>query len=283
MLPINHSSLSSTPCFQESSDPACSLPAEVMLQIFSNLSSIELCQSCLVNRQWRQLASDKSLRNNFNLEDFFPSLKVFDKAAWQKHIDLPSFGLTMEDRSSVDKQTLIPGLRQLFSSLSVEGDAGITLLTIPKGLTPNIAINLPGAPKIDHACLKLREIRNIPVEHTYTIAISNNVLEGSRNLSLSAQTKFASQKHCELPTALELVTLLVVTYLSSKERLYKAQCNDNLMTFARCIESIGDYPLVVGGFSSEGFNIDLSPQFHINGLAGLSYEKYGIAGVVRNL
>ena len=170
-----------------------------------------------------------------------PSLKVFDESDWVTRVDLSSFGLDVIDAPPLDKRQAIPFLKRCLSSLPIEGNAGITVLTIPKGLTFNTLVKLAGSPKVGNTA-KFRyiwgrissEIGDIPVDKTYRIVITNNVFKKSRNLSVSDQKALMSKIGCEMPRVLEATVLLVVTFMSSGERLY----SDNPWTYTRCLEQL---------------------------------------------
>jgi len=259
-------------------DPVGYLPAEVSLNIFSYLSANELGRSCLVSRQWRTLASTSSLWNALDLRKLFPSLNVFNELDWEAHVDLSSLGLSIADAPPSDKRKEIPVLKRLLSSLSIEGNLGVTLLTIPKGLMFDKLVKLAGSPKFGHAT-NFKPIRNptemvfediiISVDKTYRIVITNNVLSESQSLSVRAQENLVHTSGCEMPSILEAATLLVVTYMSSQQRLY----ND---LFAYCSEQFCGFQSVVGGFDSDGIGVAYDNL-------GFECELFGVAGVLRKL
>lgn len=145
-------------------------PDELMIEIFSYLSIIELTKCFGVNKEWRRVASDLTLWNAFDLKTIFHRhLKVFDESDWNELTDLSEHGLSIEDALPLDKRLMIPALWRCLSSLlrskedtknksqpllrtplsfaeflARPGDAllpdnkdheSIALLTIPKGLT----------------------------------------------------------------------------------------------------------------------------------------------------
>jgi len=250
---------------------------EIILKIFGYLSVIELAKCGEVSRKWRRLACDATLWNAFDLRTISPSLKVFDELDWVTHVDLSSFGLDVTDAPPLDKRQAIPFLKRCLSSLPIEGNAGVTLLTIPKGLTFNTLVKLAGSPKVGNAAKFgyiwdriSSEIGDIPVDRTYRIVITNNVFKKSRHLSVSDQKALMSKIGCEKSKVLEATVLLVVTFMVSGERLY----SDNPWTYTRCSEQIAGYQLVVGGFSPNGVYID-SYGFDIVSVS------IGVGGVLR--
>ena len=235
---------------EEGLDPVSYHATEVNLIIFSNLSANELGISCLVNKQWRTLASMPGLWNALDLRKFSPLLKIFDELDWTTHIDLSSLSLSIADAPPLDKRKVIPVLKRLLSSLSIEGNSGVTLLTIPKGLTLNKLVNLAGSPKLGNATnfgdiwsSISAKLGDIPVDKTYRIVITNNILMASRNLSLRAHKKLVHKFGCEMPSILEAATLLTVRYMSSQQTL----CSGSPWTYVRCSEQVDGYKSVLGG------------------------------------
>jgi len=252
-------------------------PKEIILNIFGYLSAIELAKCDEVSRRWRRLASDATLWNDLDLRTISSSLKVFDELDWVTHFDLSSFGLDVTDTPSLDKRKTIPALKRCLSSLPIEGDAGITLLTIPKGLTFNKLVKLVESPKVGNipkfdviwACISSK-IGDIPVDKTYRIVITNNVFNKSRNLSVSDQKALVSKIGCEMPKVIEATVLLAVTFMVSEERLY----SDNPCTYTRCAEQIRSGQAAVGGFALDGVYVN-NPDIEF------AHDAYGVAGVLR--
>lgn len=259
-------------------DPVSYYPTEVSLTIFSYLSGNELGRSCRVSKQWHTLASMPILWNALDLRKLSPSLKVFDELDWTTHIDLSSLNLSIADAPPSDKRKEIPVLKRLLSSLSIEGNSGVTLLTIPKGLTLNKLVKLARSPKLGNATnfkpiwnRITEELGDIPVDKTYRIVITNNVFEASRNLSVNARKNLVHKSGCEMPSILEASTLLVVTYMSSQQRLY----NDNPRTYTLCLGQVDGYPLIVGGFAPAGLVVDYDDDFSCAGV------NLGVGGALR--
>lgn len=226
------------------------VPIELVLHIFTFLSPEELCAASGVCRNWRVLASDESLWKAFDLTRIFPSLKVIDGTLWNAHFDLKAFGLSLDKEPILDKRKEIPFIKKLFATLKVEGDAGITRLTLPRGLTFNKLIKLAASPKQgDPAYFKdvwsyiTKVLGEIPVDKTQVIYISNSILEGSRALNEEDLPIFVREAGCEMPEVLPAATLAILTYVCFQKRLYGA----HPWTYTLCS---GD--LVVGGFDRSG-------------------------------
>lgn len=261
-----------------SNDFLSQLPEEIILNVFGYLTAIELAKCDQVSRRWTRLASHTTLWNAFDLRTLSPLLNVFDESDWITHVDLSSFGLDVTDALSLDKRQAIPVLKRCLSSWPIEGDAGVTLLTIPKGLTFNKLIKLAGVPKrgnITHFRYIWdrisNEIGDIPVDKTYRIVITNNVFKEGRNLSVSDQIALVSKIGCEMPKVLEATVLLVITFMSSGKRLY----SDKPWTYTGCSKQLAGDPAIVGGFSPAGVSVDCSILF--------ACDCDAVGGVLRKL
>jgi hypothetical protein len=252
------------------------LPEEIILITFSFLNAIQQAKCGAVSRRWRRLASDETLLAAFNPRNLSPLLKVFDESDWVTHVDLSAYGLTTEDIPPLDPRKATTLLERILSSplmTKIEENAGITLLTIPKGLTFNTLVKFVESIKMENKP-KFTEIWNlfssklgdIPIDKTYRIVITNNIFKKSRNKSFTKQKDLVVKNGCEIPKALEATVLLIVTFLNSSNRLY----NDNPWTFTRCSDDIvADYPVVVGGFSHDGLRVTFAFDNEFNGVGGV--------------
>lgn len=277
----NHSSISSAERTETiaNGDFLSQLPEEVILKIFGYLNAIQQTKCGEVSRRWRRLASDETLLAAFNPRNLSPLIKVFDELDWSKYVDMSAYGLTTEDISPCDVRKATALLERVLSCplmIEIEGNAGITLLTIPKGLTFNTLVKLAGSPKVGNApefrYIWYRissEIGDTPVDKTYRIVITNNVFNKSRNLSVSDQKALVRKIGCEMPRVLEATVLLVVTFMSSGERLY----SDNPLTYTRCSELLDGYQLIVGGFSPAGVSLSTYFDDDCSGASGV-FRKF---------
>lgn len=257
--------------------PLKQFPHEINHQIFSYLTPAELARCMQVSKEWKVFASSKSLWNAFDcryLRYFFPSIRIFNELDWATHFDLASLGISMEDAPLSDKRKEILALKRVLSSLPIEGNSGVTLLTIPKGLTLNKLIKLARSPKLGNA-VNLgyiwnrisEEIGNIPVDKTYRIVITNNIFIESRDLSVSAQKNLVRKMGCEMPKILEAAALLVVTYTSFWQRLY----HNKPWTYTCCSEQVDGQQLIIGGFAPCGPTIFSS---------NIDSDQRGVGGVL---
>lgn len=240
------------------------LPAETILNILGFLNPFELLEVGEVCKAGRRLTSDSVLWNDFDLRTISPLLKIFDESDWITHVDLSKYGLSVEDTPPFDQRSAFPLIKRCLS-LSIEGNAGVTLLTIPKGLSLNKLVKLAKDPKlgnikqlIDISYIVSREFGDREIPNTYRIVITNNIFSESRALSSSDLEILVKTLGCEKPKTLEIVALLVATFMSSGACLYHSG------TYTYCLEKfdivddtlnppiINTLQSVVGDFTAEG-------------------------------
>lgn len=236
------------------------LPDELALRILGFLSPEELGRASCVCREWRRLASDQYLWNALNLKTFYPGFNVIDQKVWEKHFDLNILGIDATGAPSLDARALIPIIRHL--SKQVEGGAGVTLLTIPKGLTFTKLLRLAMFPKqgnavpIQYITSKMtKELGDFQVDKTYIVAIANSVFANSRNQSVKDQEQLVTRLGYEMPNLLHVAALAVLTYISSSPEQLTRLYGDNPETITRCVEKIKNFNLAFGGFAASGFGI----------------------------
>ncbi len=265
----------------ELSTPMDTLPQETLLHIFGFLPAKDLGRASCVCSDWQVLASDANLWSSLNegplrviLKKVFPSVKinVIDGPVWDAYAGLKAWGLSVDDAKPIHHRTLIPELKKRLPSLQVDGDAGVTVLTLPTGLTLHILESLARSPKKGNAtCFRAiwnsvsDKYGNNAVSKTHHLVITNSILKTSSELSLSVQQRLVSQLGGEMPGVLPIAALAILTFISSTEspptRLYSLdQCENygrfyERRTYTRCAEKINDRHVAAGGYFPEGRNI----------------------------
>ena len=236
---------------------------DLIRHIFGFLSHAGLGMVSRVCKEWKNITSDNFLWSTLNLKNLFPKLQVLDGKVWEAHVDMKTYGLDASGDFPQDKQ-LIKTLKN-FSSLQVESESGITLLTLPRGLTFNKLQEFARSSKESNATQFgyiasgiSEEFGDIAIGQTCRVVITNNVLQGSRHLSVAAQQDLLDILGCKLPEMLTVATVVILTYKCSRGdpepiRLY----NDNPLTYTRCLEQISgrnlvSRNLVIGGFNRDG-------------------------------
>jgi hypothetical protein len=236
-------------------DIVSQLPAELALRIFGYLSPEELGRVARVCKAWKVLADTPGLWRAFNMEKYFPLLKVIDGAAWERYL-----GLVVHDEPALNKRALMPILTQ-FSALPIEGNAGFTLFTMPKEVSLNTLRALAGTPKEGNPTVfryihsdVLEPFGDMESEETKVVLISNALLDGSCSLSAVDQQRFLQEIGCKMADFVTMVALPVMTHIISGKRLFNTDRRD---AYARCVEKVNGYRnVIVGGFAPTGLYVD---------------------------
>ncbi len=259
------------------------LPNELLTLIFTCVHPKELAgKLSLVCKKWNIVSSQKYLWDSFDLKKLFPLIKnVIDEKVWKKHVDVTAFGLIVDDAMPPDSRTDIPELTKLFASITLEDDeSGVTILTMPQRLTLNKLWKIAESPLsgnktgCEYIWDKITEqFGDLPVTKTCRVVITNSLLKGSRNLSVTQQQALVNKMGCEMPGVLPVSTLAILTYISSPElppvRLY----GDEPPTYVRCSNKVDKkWNVCAGDFELVGFNV-FSYVFDVGdvdvGVAGL--------------
>jgi hypothetical protein len=237
---------------------------EIMLMCFSYLSPKDLGLASGVCKRWNHLGKDTVLWNAIDLKQHFPKLEIIDENFWKNYVQLDKFELDVSDIAPLNNREIIPLLYK-FPYSQIEADEGMTILTMPRGLFSRklqrvakalAKANEPIFEIISHN-IEL-DLKNYVIEKTRRVLISNSVINGSRNKSALDQVKLIHKFKCQIPGALEITTLLVMTYFFSKKRLY----NDSPFT-----HSLASKPFdvttfaMIGNFSSKGIQVNKAPNF----------------------
>lgn len=241
------------------------------------LQEIDITKFALTDQDIDQILSSRSLRRigeTIDLKALFPKLNIIDDAVWKAHADMAAYGLDADH--AIDLHAAIRNLHEMFRTLKIEGDASITLLKMPKGLTLNKLLAIISKPLQGNpiGCRNILEASvnlfgDSPITESYTVAITDSVLKESRKLSVSAQQELVQKHGCNMPALLEMMALTLMTYVSSSEEPPKRLFGSS---YSRVVEKIRSYNLVVGSFSPSGLNVNFSPNCSdlvLIGVAGL--------------
>ena len=179
---------------------------EIWKKVFNLLQLKELYRMGLVCKNWRIISSDDALLMKFDLQELFPSLKIIDGNVWEKHWDLKALGLDISNAPVLDQREAYFRLKKLYTPGLIENNAGVTILTLPKGLS---RANLPKVFR-DIAFNHLMRLpgKDQVIEKTRTVMITNNIIKGSRVKSPKSQQTLLEGIGCNLPDVLTVMTLL---------------------------------------------------------------------------
>ena len=209
-----------------------------------------------VNKHWNKYSSE--FWDKLDLKQVYPELTILDAKAQ---------GVKCEDEPKISKFRLIKGFKEI--SPHVEGNAGVTQLTMTKGTTLNQLEEIAKGEGITVDVLWDRivpTLGDVAVEQTYGILITNNVFLNSRNKAFNSQKTLVEGDGCEMPTVQEYVALCVYTNKVFKKCLY----GQNPWTFGRSSTHVGNYPLVVGGSAPA--------RLRVHNPATLTMRSFGAGG-----
>lgn len=261
------------------------ISVHVALEILSFLYIPSLMKCCAVSKQFDELTDENILWKDFTVQDLtnlFPNLKirVIDKEVWEKFVDQKKWKLKFDGKAVYNKQ-VIRGLKK-FSTLSIEGNAGITLLNlsqITSSVTFNTFIEIAESLQPDGMKFfapfskKVKEyFENQLIDMKSIILLTNCVLNGSRQMTYEEQNQLVQSMECELPEASYVLIATVFAYLMNNERLFPQKPN---LTFTRCANTVEFLDrisqMIVGSFGETGFQVthDFNNNIEFYGAAAM--------------
>jgi predicted NAD-dependent protein-ADP-ribosyltransferase YbiA (DUF1768 family) len=237
------------------------LYSDVIGNLFYHLFQSDLTTlsavSC-VNKHWNTCSTN--LWSGVDLKQLCPELTILDAEAQ---------GVKCEDEPKISKPLLLKWVREICPH--VEGNAGVTQLTMTKGTTLNQLIEIAKGEGMDVEVLWDRiipELGHVPVEQTYGILITNSVFMNSRAKTFDLQKPLVEGHGCVMPTVQEYVALCVYTNKVFKKCLY----GQNPWAYGRTSTHVENSPLVVGGSVPAHLSIR-SSRYDVFGR-----EDYGAGG-----
>lgn len=179
--------------------------------------------------------------------------KIIPEQLWRQIFEpamLESLGLEFKRPSCFSTpegvRTWVESLDEL-QDISIEENAGFTLLTLPEGLSLNKLIELAKTPQEGFIPAMITWMKsssqglheNTPIKGTI-VAISNKLLLGSRDERVKEQSKLAAKHGCQLPRMIEVAALLFLTFIrsSATENGPVYLLNKTPRSYTRCIEEI---------------------------------------------
>ncbi|PJD97829.1 MAG: hypothetical protein CK425_01480 [Parachlamydia sp.] len=203
------------------------LPLEVFFHIFSFLPPKDLGRATSVCWTWKELIeSDQRFKNILALQalkGLYPSIRFYDETIWEKHADLSSLGLEVNDIEPIHKETFIEEVNTL-KNLGVE-ETQMMVVTIPKNATISKIIEFAKKPLMGNST-EIEIINNpltneIPVEKTFRVLFicSKDFLKYLPMMEVNARDPEAQQtlslQGYEIPQPLVSTALAILMYVSS--------------------------------------------------------------------
>lgn len=251
---------------EKKQDPIEILPEELILEIFSYLDFATLGRACFVNREWRRIASDETLWKKAEVYEkavsskkwaqWFGEEAVKDEDLEEEWRSLPwNIAGILECRCPIFPEKKVIDTHMLVR-LPKTLNGALTLKSLGELAKKYFPDNDTGYRIIRSAIIKKQGDKSI--DKSQWVLMTKDVLPGSRKKSYNEQKKIIdnlaekSLISYEVPQTLESVTCIFSQYLGSNIRLF----NDSPSTYTRCQENIHGYQMVVGGFASDGFDVD---------------------------
>ncbi len=249
------------------------LPNEVTHHIFMRLPTDQLFTVRRVCKLWHGIAS-----RFLSLPRLFPEARVIGRDLWERHIDLQQHGLVFEEGKEPrpTKRDYVE-VRRMASE--VERGQGITILTLPKGLTLNKIIAFAAAPKVGNSTLfryvdpdVLRLYGDQSLEETVTVVVTNGVFYRSRDINVAGQEALVKSLKCDMPELMPFMANMILSFISSDPQEVLPFLGDD-MTYTRCRGKVGNYT-VIGGFILDG----PYPGPYVDSY-DFPHENFGVAGL----
>lgn len=242
------------------------LAEELILNIFSYLSTNELAKYQRVNSKWKVLMSDETLWKAL------PPIIAFGKKQWENY-----FG-------NIGEEPPLPeNIHEILNKLcpfcpSKKVKETHMLVLIPKTVNGN-PLNLKALGKLVKA-LKMANPAKYKFRRTFEnddqatdkshwVMMTKDIIEESRNKSYTDQkaliAEFANKTRIdyEVPKALDAAICIFMHYIHFEEYLF------NNMNFTSCQEKFNNRQISVGGFSDRGLVICPGSYFNI-GVVGVA-------------
>jgi hypothetical protein len=107
-----------------------------------------------------------------------------------------------------------------------------------------------------------------PNPKAHWLLLKKDLFEGTRGQSYEVQKGIVEAQGMEVPELLGKVVSVFMRFVSKGERVYKSGEGNELWTYTRVKEKIGENQLVVGGFCAAGLLVDGSYDDDRVGAAG---------------
>lgn len=244
--------------------PIQTLPDELHLRVFSHFSPHELAFISRVSKAWYRLAHDLSLWNCFELLKIFPkNVSLIDEKVWKTYSGLKFHQFDFSGLGPIDHRVAIPMLARFFSRLkneeiTIEGDAGVTILTLPQRLCASdlheILKNSTGPKSELRVSIYISDFfTSALTDKVYRVLITNGLLTGT-----STPDDLLKKMNGRRPKIVEAVALAAMTFRSSNPPVLIFRNKDpQTRTYTHCVEQFMKWEIFVGNFTEEKLSIAL--------------------------
>ena len=266
------------------------LPEEVLFSILRYLSPEDLARVAQVNKQLHRIATDIQLWSRlFPREEIIPGLFQTGPLLWKRHEDGtirrlasddvswiaclddlravfqglnyigPEFwaaqGIEVADVPPPDFSRILPVIQDLIRR--VENGAGVTVMNLPSmSFDELMAFAREKEVPFDYVWDRIsKEIGEKRTEAGWYV-LSNSVLTGTRSQSSSNQRQLLEESRYQMPGVVHAMMLPIATWLLSGRRV--RLLSDAPLTYTCCLERVGGYSLIVGGFTLGGLCVNIN-------------------------
>ena len=179
---------------------------------------------------------------NLNLKQLCPQMTILNAKVISETLKIE-----INDEPRISPLAILKSYESM--APHVEADAGVTLLTLWKGLNLNQMIEIAAKEGMKVRIWNdqiLIEQGTASIQQTCIIMIANNVFKDTRDKRYAAQKDLIETKHgFELPAMLDSVTLCVLTRIKTKGAI--CLFGQNPLTYGRTSTHVEGHPLSVGG------------------------------------
>ena len=218
-------------------------PTEIVSKIFSSIPR-ELARWALVSRSWKEWAYEKSF-------DIREEEEICDEKQWKKYIGDPGIQphLPLTLLKNYDKNTHL----LTFIPVTIDGQP-LTMRSI------EILVRNPKngghATKYRHIWDEIMPIYgDTPNPKAHWLLLKKDLFEGTRGKAYVVQEGIVEDHGMEVSELLGTIESVFMRFVSKGECVYKAGEGDEWASYTRVKENIGEYQLVVGGFSAAGLDV----------------------------
>lgn len=249
--------------------------------IFSFLSPCSLVNTGRVCGNWKAITSP--LLASFDVRKISPCLKVFEASDWIKYfpkleiVNWPDKQPIILEEPLHNPQVEFPFLEAYVAHLNekqlIEENLGITILTVPLGLTMETFAKHINS--LDEQRPHLISLSGLPGKITRSwmtpttdrLVITNHNLKETVLQSSEKRNKILTMNGFRSVYPIEATILLATTFFASGVRLYARESSSYSYVNGEYYGS----ELFIGNFSEEGFVCDVGTEFNNPG-------RYGEAG-----
>lgn len=247
------------------------IPEEIDLEVFEYLTKRDQIVCAKVCRRWRRIIlSERFFTQKAFLETRYPALRVINQQVWEDCVDLKAYGLSFDGLAPLNIESVQQILDEFFESsiskykhpekwlrhrkFKINTDSGLTLITIPKGLTYDKMIKIGNDILSQGRCGVTTTLSPCTdqISETQTaqsFLITNHVFKNTLGTPRDKCIKRLNSIGFTLPELLPLCSLVVmnaiISFTISKKRMESLKKNGVTPYF--CPHKVRFFDTYIGG------------------------------------